>query len=226
MIKCPICGNEITSATCSVCRYGLDDELIIKLSRLSKLNISDADKMFHLAQTCYKLEHDIDLSIKYYQEAVRLGSVEAMEILGNMYELGDNVKQDIDKAINYYQQAAKLDSIEALSHLANMYHHGKHVEKDLTKAIMYYEKLSNLHSDELICRSCIERATVAIGDIYYEQRDYLKAKQYYEKIFLKAKNMQAASKLVTMYRDGLGVSKDEIKAKEYEKQINDIYKSL
>lgn len=226
MYKCPICGNEADREKCPICGYELENDIILKLASLKNINISDGDKIVYLAKACYQIEHNIDLTIAYYQEAVRLGSVEAMEILGNMYENGEDIKQDIDKAIIYYQQAAKLDSIEALYRLADMYHHGKHVEKDLIKAIMYYEKLSNLHSNELIYRSCIERATVAIGDIYYEQKDYLKAKQYYEKIFLKAKNIKAASKLVMMYRDGLGVIKDETKAKEYESQINEIYKLL
>lgn len=235
---CPVCENETASGICPICGYELENDIMInKLSyQLSNKEIINYQtKIKHLKDIYHqnKINHvnerssltfDDNLVVKYYQHDASLGDVEAMEKLGRIYEEGEIAEQDIDKAVEYYQQAAKLDNIEALFHLANMYHQGKNIGKDLEKAVKYYQRLSKLNSDELLLNYYIESAVNNLGDIYYEQNDYLQAKKYYDQAFSRWKSREAASRLALMYEYGLGVAKDKIKAEEYANYVNIVWK--
>lgn len=182
----------------------------------NNVDINDVDELLELAENYrFGLDQDYNLVVKYYQYAAELGSREAMEELGRIYEEGNEVVRDINKAVEYYQQAAKLDSIVALYNLAKLYYQGNGVEKNIEKAIEYYQRLSMLHSDEPLSDFYLQRAVITLADIYYEQKNYLRAKNYYVQAFSRWKNREAASRLAIIYKYGLGVVKDKSKAKEY-----------
>jgi uncharacterized protein len=49
----------------------------------------------------------------YYQEAVRLGDMRAMEALGRMYELGQGVEKNMARAMQLYRDAQNMGSLSA-----------------------------------------------------------------------------------------------------------------
>ena len=82
--------------------------------------------------------------------------------LGNLYLMGNGVKQDYIKAKTYFEKACNLDNSDGCYHLGFLYEVGLGVDwKEYDKAKIYYEKACNLNDD----RGCYE-----IGSLYRKER--------------------------------------------------------
>ena len=115
-------------------------------------------------------------------------------------ELGDALKAEFWK-----KKAAENSYWRAAMGLAAAYRDGSGVNQDVGKAIAYYEKVYELH------REHAGEAANRIGNIYYNQKNYVKKVEWYKKSAEEGYDW-GMSNLAGCYRDGEGVQEDQEQA--------------
>ena len=123
------------------------------------------------------------------------------------YELGDALKNlgDALEAEFWIKKSAENSYWPAAMRLAAAYRDGSHVNQDVGKAIAYYEKVYELH------REHAGEAANRIGNIYYNQKNYVKKVEWYKKSAEEGYDWGMYN-LATCYRDGEGVQEDQKQA--------------
>ncbi|CAI3950557.1 unnamed protein product [Commensalibacter communis] len=91
----------------------------------------------------YGPEKDPFAAKDWYEKAVQLGDVNAMNNLANMYRHGDGVPQDYAKAIELLKKADSLGNKKAAFNIAVMYEDGEGVPKNISTAMDWYKKAAN-----------------------------------------------------------------------------------
>ncbi len=171
----------------------------------------DRDMMFFLAniyQKSFQTE-EYGRAKLLYEKAVKLGSVESLTNLGDMYFQGLGVRKNLKKAKEYYENAAAQSDRDALHNLGHMYHEGTGVTKDLTMAKECYEKAAELGNPLSIFN--LDRMYFYGGAT---KRDYSAAMRYYEEA-AKLGDAMAFYELGAMYANGEGCEIDFKKALKY-----------
>jgi TPR repeat protein len=90
------------------------------------------------------LENNVELSMKLFGIAARLGSVDAQLKLAETYDNDKNRYYDTKKSFKYYQMAADKDSPHAKYKLAIMYLDGRGTSQNLIQAYYLFKESSNL----------------------------------------------------------------------------------
>jgi TPR repeat protein len=107
-----------------------------------ELTSKDVAKAKRLYRTATKLAEADDTDwpkvIAMLQEARRLGSVDAVYALGDLYTRGVYVKRDYAKGKKYWLEAAKAGNKVAAYNLGVSYEKGIGIEKDLHFAFRFY----------------------------------------------------------------------------------------
>ena len=159
-----------------------------------------------------------DKAYEYYLEAA-MGEDDgdAMSELGDMYYLGEYVRQDYGKAGLYYAMAYDRGAEVSGSGLimAGSYWHGKAKEdgRRPTEAIRYYE--ASIRKGQTYGYECI-------GEVYFELGEYKKA--YENLVKTDGNNPCGYYYLARMYDEGLGVAQDtETAVKYYKKTVESAY---
>lgn len=144
-------------------------------------------RLAFLYQEAETLNHDYTKALDLYRKGAALEEPNALNKLGNMYELGQFaggvhlIKADLMMAKTYYEKAALQKQPNALMNLGSFYERGVHltkdvkVTKDIPRAIKLYEEAGELGEPNAYKRLAI----------FYEQgavvpKDLAKAKKYYE----------------------------------------------
>ena len=74
------------------------------------------------------------LAFSYFEQAAKLGLVQAQYNLASMLDQGSGCFQDQNKAFDWYNKAAEQGFTQAWQNIAVMYYHGEGVDKDKLKA--------------------------------------------------------------------------------------------
>lgn len=145
-------------------------------------------------------------AIPWLQKAVQKGNGEALGLLADIYLSGDGTKKDVIKAVDYYKKAIEKGNTKAYVSLAEIYTEGADgIAKDLNKATEYYQ-LAAINGDD--------KALYILAKAAYEEQNYDKALKLLEN----TENADGQFLLGEMYRQGLGVEKNQYLAAEwYEK---------
>jgi len=146
---------------------------------------------------------DLAKAREYWLRAVEKGEARAAAALA-IYSVGTfNCYEPNKQCFSYMEQAAELGYSYAEYLLGYYYENGKVVQKDLAKAALYYKRASE---DITYKISQIERAfgLQLLNGENYTKTEYTTA--------------LAKEKVGDCYFAGLGVEKDEAKAKEYYKK--------
>lgn len=145
---------------------------------------------------------------KSYTEASKLGSVSALEHIGEMYERGliDGTK-NIEKAMEFYRKAADQGNAFAYFRLGGIYYKNHKYRK----ALKYFQSAHKLGERNV--------SSTMLGMIYGNglggiEKNYQKAAYYYEEAAMKG-NPQAMNLLAILYATGQGVEMDKIKAYQW-----------
>ena len=117
---------------------------------------------------------------------------------------GGVVKVD-EKAEFWRKKSAENSYWRAAMGLAAAYRDGSRVNQDAGKAIAYYEKVYELH------REHAGEAANRIGNVYYEQKNYVKQVEWWKKSAEEGYDW-SMSHLAACYRDGAGVQEDQEQA--------------
>jgi len=135
-----------------------------------------------------------------YQEAAKLGSVEALNSLGNCYYDGTGVAQDYAKAFSYYLEAAKQGYAKAFFNLGYCYYNGTGVTKNHEQAVKYYQEAAAHNFAD---------AQYYLADCYFNglgiEQSYTQAINLYKKAALQ-NHVPAQNMLAFCYSSGTGVS--------------------
>jgi TPR repeat protein len=165
--------------------------------------------------------------LKYFTEAIKLGSTSAMRALGQMYaQAAEGLPQDFEKTLAWYQKAYDLGDPIAARELGHMYA-GKlfsirgwfllnkvGVEEIDQKAFQWYERAAAL--GDRYGMSCI-------GQIYQKAGDLEKAKLWYEKSVKSGNAFNASEHLGDIYMQESNQSEyesEEMKQDALEHYIN------
>lgn len=147
----------------------------------------------------------------YYMAAAKEDVIKAYVKLGDIYVnefYPFNDKKESDK---YYKKAAKLlkkevkNSSEACYTLGYLYQNGLGMDRDLNEAKTYYKKASI---------GGVSEAAWCLGMIYKNEMNYSEAFKFFLKAAEEGHGM-AMFELAKFYEDGLGVSSNTGKAKEW-----------
>lgn len=166
--------------------------------------------------------YDRLVALKHLEKAASLGSLDAMVTLGNYYDkvaIGNNAA----KAFDYYSKAAELGSPIAMYYLGMIYRYGKttdrefftkdqikhSVKKDPQKAFEWFSR-SLAVKDQT--ESLYAKTIKAFYYPYTEAERYIGASIFERSVY---------RELEEMYKRGLGVKKDKIKAEEFSKNYWD-----
>lgn len=138
----------------------------------------------------------LDLSLPLAQK----NDVDAMTLLGRVYDEGFNKPQD---AFPWFKKAAEQGNAQAQVELAELYDAGEGVAQDTEKAIAWYEKAAAQGHDE---------AQLALGLHYSEDMDdNVTAIDYFKKAAQQG-NATAQYRLGMLYLGDNGVEADKLKA--------------
>jgi Sel1 repeat protein len=97
------------------------------------VNQIEEDKLLIRIRKLIQQEYYVD-AIPLLERACRLGSAEAMYILGTVYSEGKYIGKDLSRAFEYYKQESEKRYPKALYELGMLYLKGEIVDKDLFKA--------------------------------------------------------------------------------------------
>lgn len=123
-------------------------------------------------------EEDFNKAKDYFTQAEKLGSKDAMYLLGELYYYGEGVPQDYLKAAQYYEKAAALKQKEALFSLGSLYMSGFGFDENPTKAIEYYQQAAALGDNMSINSLAYYYES---GDIVDISVDLTEAAKWYQK---------------------------------------------
>lgn len=177
-----------------------------------------------------KDENELKTAIQLYEQIINRNETEIKKIekqnqvrieLAQLYKEGKYVEKDELKYFNLMLSVAKTyrgdhyyDTLKAMFEVAQYYHHGKIVEQDLEQATYWYKKIiQTQHFDD-------NKIVHLSNAILYENgmgvsKNMKKAVDYY---FLSAINGDRYSqyKMSEFYQKGIGVSRDEESAKNWQ----------
>ena len=141
--------------------------------------------------------------VKYYMAACDMESSKAASQLAILYETGEFVEQDFKRAIEYYDKAIRFGNGNGTEIINKAHLYEDLGEYELARqcyfdAIQYYDK-------EIVKADRAELPWFfgKKGDIYRTLGDSLSAKKFYEKALSYGENSEVATKLATIYEDGI-----------------------
>lgn len=141
-----------------------------------------------------EIKQDYEKAYEYFQKSADLGDPNGQCNLGRLYELGRGVKQDYDLAYDFYEKAANKGNPSAENLLGRLYRDGIGVEKNLSVAFSFFEKAAN---------KGLAYAQFNLADLYYYEKDFIKAEEWYLKA-AKQGHPDAQGSLGYLYQHGEG----------------------
>ena len=130
---------------------------------------------------------NIPLSIRYLTHCANSKSLQASDSqykLGKFYLKGDGATKDIPKALVWLEMSANSKNTLANYELGRLYYEGDNVKKDNERAKVYLlNHISTRYNDVSQFKVNFGigfYAEAILGNIYFEEKNYEKAVQYYE----------------------------------------------
>jgi len=157
-----------------------------------------------------RVECDFNLAWDYLNKAIKLGSIAALNTMGNCYKEGltPYKKKDIDKALEYYKRASEYGYVYAFNNIGLIY------EKDNEEKALEYYKISA----DLLNSWALNK----VGEYYRKNNELKKAFYYYKKAIecpINERSKKAYYNLAKYYysvgNKDLKIKKDKGKAEKY-----------
>jgi TPR repeat protein len=150
---------------------------------------------------------DYPKAIELYEKAYKLGLSDGAYSLGILYE---DFYKDYPKAIEWYEAAHKAGNENAAYALGILY---MDIYKDYPNAIKWYEIAYKMGDND---------AAHSLGLLYKDAlKDYAKALEWFQISFDKHKRYASLYWIGIMYKDGIGVKQDLVKARSLLQKVFD-----
>ncbi len=146
----------------------------------------------------------------YLKKAIELEYPAAINEMGRLYVVGENVSKDYDKALKWIRRAAELGESVAIYNLGYMYRNGKGVTEDHEQAVIWYIKAAGqgFAQAQYVLGWMNEQGEESIAkDEYIAAKWYRKAAEQGHK--------RSQYRLGRMYDNGNGVSEDDREAAKW-----------
>lgn len=137
--------------------------------------------LIHRLAHSYGFLKDFKNAIKYFNEAIALGDIQACNCLGDLHYRN----KDYDKAQMAYLHAFEKGNLNAALYLGGIFK----IKKDYDNAEKYFLKAVEKSNTE---------AMIGLGVLYLEQKKHAKAEKYFLKA-IERKNYNAANNLGWLY---------------------------
>ena len=185
----------------------------------------DHKAMYKMGQMYFDgtgVKKNLSFAFSYFDKAFARGNTSCANILGDMYRDGVGTSKNYEKAIECYESVAGGygDAAKKANYnLGVLYEKGWGVQQNYSRALELYNKASPLQEAVAALDSLFERGLGVTGEdyftkgnIYYEKKDYVAAKKWFEKGAAMG-NDNAQLLLGVLYYNGDGVVVDYAKAK-------------
>ena len=159
----------------------------------------------------YGIKEDEEEGMKWLKKSAEAGNWGTMHKLGNRYYNQGNYGEAVEWYRKSFDKGFDWDGYN----LANCYYNGYGVSQNYLKALKLYREVYDLEN------SASGSAANAIGNIHYNEKNYLEAIEWYKKGIEKTLDW-AYHNLANCYYYGNGVRKDELKALDLYKKAYDL----
>lgn len=158
---------------------------------------------------------DFQKCYEYSKKAAQLGNIRSYTVLGILYRDGNYVEKDIPKAIGYFKHAAAEGDFKAPRFLGVLFEEADGVNQDYQEAFSWYQTAAEKGdiTGKFLLGRLYERGLGADQDYRRAMELYLDSGSRGDVIAAPA--IEAVARL---YREGLGVPKDALKAEEWQKK--------
>ena len=201
-----------------------EQKFLSKISRGVPPTASNPDEEYCLGlgywfqSSANRLTRDPARAVFWHTKAAEHGNVKAKVTLAYHYEKGHGTAVDLEKAVSLYRSAAEQGDVSAMFNLGRLYSLGRGVPKNETEserwfqlakqggssdATVHYRKSNQYENLESPLREVFQAGFKA-----YQAKNYREAAKLFEEA-RQAGNASASVGLGQLYRQGLGVSKDE-----------------
>ncbi len=154
--------------------------------------------------------------LEYLEFGFINGVVGSLFQYGYIYEEGIAVEKNLEKSYSYYRMAADKEYVKAIVKLASWYKTGKFLPQDIDECTKLYTKAAG-HDDIEAIENLINIYELGIGN----SKSDIKALKYVFKL-IEIDALKGKCKLAYYCLAGIGVEKDESRAKEIIKEVEDI----
>lgn len=159
----------------------------------------------------YGIKEDEEEGMKWLKKSAEAGNWGTMHKLGNRYYNQGNYGEAVEWYRKSFDKGFDWDGYN----LANCYYNGYGVSQNYLKALKLYREVYDLEN------SASGSAANTIGNIHYNEKNYLEAIEWYKKGIEKTLDW-AYHNLANCYYYGNGVRKDELKALDLYKKAYDL----
>ena len=183
------------------------DELTVKAGQ------GDAEAQYRLAQACQRgieVKKDLRKSYDLMKQASDQGHADATGGLGYFHANGIIVKKDLATAAEYFRKGAEANGPRSKLNYGRALLYGRGVEKNVAEGVKWIDKaLSDGVPD-----ACFAKGEFYFNGTFGHSQDYERAREYLQKA-ADADNAPAENMIGTLYRNGLGVPRDVVKAEHW-----------
>ncbi len=146
-----------------------------------------------------ELKGDYTGSIPFYETSMELGSAEAANALGRLWDEGQDVQHDYERSAECYRFAAERDEPNSMFNLGTFYYYGKGVEKNEAEALRWIQRAAE---------QGVPNAQITLGNFYATGECGLKqdAKEciFWLQRAAEQGDVEAKNTLLDIYVNGIG----------------------
>lgn len=158
-----------------------------------------------------RVEYNFNLAWEYLNKAIEMGSIAALNTMGNCYKKGltPDKEKDKEKALEYYIKASEYGYVYAFNNIGLIYEE----ENNIEEALKYFKISADLFNSWALNK---------VGEYYRKNNDLKKAYYYYKKAIecpINERDKNAYYNLAKYYysvgNNELKIKKDKEKAEKY-----------
>lgn len=159
--------------------YDSEKQDYVKALEIYTKLLDDPTAIYNIGYCLYNgfgTEVDKGKALGYFERAAKLGNIDAINMLGNMSLLGEEMQSSQAGAYRYYEQAAKKNNPSAIYNLGVCYFEGIGIKVDRQKAIKLFQKAASLD----VAEACYRLGNLSDNGDDVEL-DYVEAYKWYLK---------------------------------------------
>lgn len=143
----PRCAIETLYSNCTQNKDKVSCEKLIKILPLPSVKECSDKISCNEIGIIYDYAENHQRATSYYEKACKeFDSAQGCANLGNLYALGEGVKQIFFKAVKFYQKSCDLNFGASCSYLSDFYRKGQGIKQDIFMAAKYAKKACDLDS--------------------------------------------------------------------------------
>jgi len=159
-----------------------------------------------------RVECNFNMAWEYLNKAISLGSIAALNTMGNCYKDGNtpNRVKDINKALEYYKRASEYGYVYAFNNIGLIFEEAKRLEE----ALKYFKISADLFNSWALNK---------VGEYYIENNDLKTAYYYFKKAIDCPINERSKKAYYNLAKYYYSKGNEELKIKQDNKKTEKYY---